>query len=107
MDKTEYGGVTVYSSERVGIVPYPKRNGYILSSGERSELVSILQLMINALSLNYDFPHVAQSGEYDVSTTSAVKLFQKLNRLEETGDVNGETWDRLAEEYNVTVNDNQ
>ena len=95
------------SAERKGIFPYPGQNGYFLSEGERSDLVSILQLMINALNLNYDLPHVVQSGEYDALTIKAVKLFQKMNLLEETGNVNGETWDRLAEEYNITVNDNQ
>ena len=63
--------------------------------------------MINALGLTYDFPHIAPNGEYDMVTSSAVKMFQKLNRLDETGNVDGETWDRLAEEYNITVNDNQ
>lgn len=106
----ETDGITIKKEavkNRTGIIPYPIRPGYVLTRGERSELVSILQLMLGALSINYDIPHVALSGEYDDITSDSVKLFQKLNLLDESGDVDGVTWDRLAEEYNRTVNDNQ
>lgn len=93
--------------KRAGIVPYPMRYGYMLALGERSDLVTILQLMINALRLYYDLPYIALNGEYDEITLNAVKLFQKFNKLKVTGVVDNETWDRLTEEYNLTVNDNQ
>ena len=91
----------------VGIVPFPSFNGYKLTNGEISELVLIVQIMLNALGMYYDLPHVPPNGEYNYGTSEAIKQFQKLNSLEMTGNVDLFTWDRLAEEYNLTVNDNQ
>ena len=79
----------------------------MLTLGEISELVMFIQIMLNALSLYYDLPHIPAGGEYDSLTSEAVRLFQKFNRLDMTGNVDSVTWDRLAEEYNLTVNDNQ
>lgn len=92
---------------RNGIKPYPLREGYVTESGERSELVFITQLMLNAISLNYELPHVSVSGLYDDITEEAVIEFQRINLLPQTGIVDPETWDILADEYNSTVNDNQ
>jgi hypothetical protein len=92
---------------RRGIVPYPSSKDYKLTFGEISELSLFVQIMLNALSLYYDIPHVSPSGEYNFETSDAVRLFQRLNNLDVTGEVDSFTWDRLAEEYNFTVNDNQ
>ncbi len=92
---------------RNGIVPYPSSKDYKLTLGEISELSLFIQVMLNAISLYYDIPHVPPSGEYNYETSDAVKLFQKFNNLDVTGEVDSVTWDRLAEEYNLTVNDNQ
>ena len=98
---------TAKITKRVGVIPYPSQVGYFLSQGEVSELVSFVQLMLNALTLYYDFSRIPVSGEYDTFTSEAVKLFQKLNQLEISGNIDSLTWDRLALEYNQTVNDNQ
>ena len=90
--------------KRKGIVPYPDAVAYSLYEGELSELVFITQLMLNALSLVYDIPHVPVSGRYDRATMTAVETFQRLNRLPVTGEVDPVTWDLLADEYNKTVN---
>ena len=94
-------------SKRVGIYPYPERESYSLTDGERSELVFIAQLMLNAIGLSYDIPPLPVSGIYDEATATAVTRFQEASRLPVTGEIDFITWDRLAEEYNLTVNDNQ
>lgn len=88
------------------IRPYPEKDGYELSLGESSELVFILQLMLNSLMLYYDLPRIAPSGTFDGETYRAVCDFQRINMLPVTGNVDRYTWERLAEEYNETVNDN-
>lgn len=95
------------NSETGAIKPYPRYDGYELTVGERSELVFITQLMLNSLGLFYDLPRVPISGVYDELTTEAVRQFQMVNLLPVTGKVDRFTWDRLAEEYNETVNENQ
>lgn len=84
--------------------PYPERDGYELSLGEHGELVLILQLMLGSLALYYDLPRVAPSGAFDDETYRAVCDFQRASALPVTGSVDRYTWERLAEEYNETVN---
>lgn len=91
----------------IGITPYPNIVGYTLSSGERSELVCITQIMLNSLRLYYNIPYVIQSGVYDTQTKDAVKIFQRSCGMECSGCVDCGTWNKLAEEYNLTVNDSQ
>ena len=103
----EYNASLKRNSNTGAIRPYPKYDGYKLTDGERSELVFITQLMLNALNVYYDLPRVAVSGIFDEPTQNSVREFQRINMLDETGIVDRITWDRLAEEYNETVNENQ
>lgn len=95
------------TGDTAAIRPYPKYNGYELAEGERSELVFITQLMLNSVNLYYDLPRVAVNGLFDTQTRDAVAEFQRINMLSESGIIDRETWDRLAEDYNETVNDSQ
>ena len=103
----EYNLAVRRNSETGAIRPYPRYDGYELVDGERSELVFITQLMLNALGIFYDLPRVPASGVFDELTMEAVREFQKVNMLPVTGKVDRVTWDRLAEEYNETVNESQ
>ena len=90
------------------IRPYPRSESYELAFGEVSELVYILQLMLNALSIYYyDIPRIPVNGTFGSETENAVRLFQKINTLPITGIVDRLTWEHLAEEYNESVNDSQ
>ena len=100
-------GNDVSKNKRAGIAPYPNSVNYSITDGERSELVFISQLMLNAVRLNYDIPQVGVNGLYDTQTANAVKEYQRINRLPVTGWIDPDTWDALAEDYNLTVNDNQ
>ncbi len=94
-------------NKRIGIVPYPGTENYSVTEGERSELVFISQLMLNAVRLNYDIPQVDVNGLYDTQTADAVREYQRINFLQVTGEIDPLTWDTLAEDYNITVRDNQ
>ena len=100
-------GNYVPNGKRNGIVPYPNTENYSVADGERSELVFISQLMLNAVRLNYDLPELTVSGIYDEATADSVKEYQRINLLPVTGEIDPVTWDLLADDYNLTVNDNQ
>ncbi len=95
------------SGPRRSISPYPSGRNNTVNNGERSELVFITQLMLNALSLYYDFPYVPINGIFDTDTSAAVREFQLKNMMEATGILDPLTWDLLADEYNITVRDSQ
>ena len=78
------------------------RNGASVSFGERSDLVYIIQIMLKNL-IRYDFEDLMITGSYDRATLEAVRRFQRMNRIEETGSVNRTTWDLLANAYNLSL----
>ncbi|MBQ4137476.1 MAG: peptidoglycan-binding protein [Clostridia bacterium] len=82
------------------IYPFPERGGYVLSPGEVSDIVMIVQLMLDTLSAHYDKIDVEPTGTYDAATRRAVEIFQEKNGLRVTGEIDKTTWNRLAEVYN-------
>ncbi len=74
--------------------------GYELSSGEAWLLVNIVQLLLLELRIAYDiFENVTESGVYDSATEAAIRDFQRINLLPETGRVDAATYDRIVREY--------
>lgn len=99
----EYKDVMEQCSAGEGI--YPFYAGCCCSSGERSDLVYIIQVMLTALGVVYDdFPEIEINGTFDEPTEQAVKIFQRINRLSETGTVDIRTWNALAKSYNSFAN---
>lgn len=83
------------------IYPYPKRDGFKVQIGERSDLVLIIQLLLNELRLNYNcYGYIPPNGRFNLTTASAVREFQKVNGIETNGIVDRNTWNRIAEQYN-------
>ena len=77
-------------------IPY-----YTVRPGERNALVSILQILLNALADQYEnLPRVSQSGEMDVQTGQALRVFQQAGGLPPTGEADRNTWDLLARAFN-------
>ena len=82
------------------IRPFDRRlAGGKLSPGDRSDLVLIVQLMLDALAFVYDFPEIAPDGRYGLSVEEAVRRFQEANGLRPTGEIDKITWNRLARAY--------
>ena len=90
------------SSPPAAICPFPLKRGYVTSPGEHGDLICIVQIILNDLSLHYDTDHLPLTGVMDGETEEAVKRFQQVNSLPATGQVDRATWDRMAEEYDLT-----
>ncbi len=74
---------------------------YVVSPSEQSDIVMCVQSILAALVVAYDeFEDIEPSGIYDEKTADAVRLFQRINRLDETGLVDKKTWDGLVRSYN-------
>lgn len=99
----------VFSEEKgaaLPIRPFLDDPGFALRLGMRGDLVYIVQIILNTVNIHYDAPLVALNGLFNQSTSDAIKRFQKLNRLDESGVLDKQTWNRLAEEYNLLVRRN-
>ena len=94
--------------EASAINPFPNTQGYILQRGERSNLVLIIQIMLNELRRSYDsYGHLPQSGRFDIAMENAVREFQRHHALNASGMIDRATWNRLAEEYNALMRYNE
>lgn len=83
------------------ISPFPSAD-YVTKRGEKSPTVFIIQAMLTEICPAYDgLPIEKITGEYDEETERCVRLFQKYNRLEQTGQVDKKTWNALAKNYNA------
>ena len=77
---------------------YPE--GYEISRGENSLTVSLLQLVLQELTLIYDTLSIGEiTGIFDDATEENVRRFQSAALLPVTGRVNLETWNRILRDY--------
>ena len=77
-------------------------DNYATDIGEVSAFVSLLQLMIDELRIAYGtLPPFAMNGVYDEDTAGAVREFQRLSGIAETGKVDLKTWNRISAAYNA------
>ncbi len=91
------------------IAPFARvLEGGKVSAGDEFDLVFIIQIMLETLGITSEaFEGVVIDGVYGKNTQDAVRSFQKMHSIEETGDVDRETWDLLANMYNSHVGKNQ
>lgn len=93
------------SSPPLGIKPFPNLSGYEIKCGEHSNLVLLLQIVLEALSGVYDdFGQIPLSGTLDNRTMRAIRCFQEKNFICPCDYVDKTTWDALARQYNLQVN---
>jgi peptidoglycan hydrolase-like protein with peptidoglycan-binding domain len=84
----------------LAVAPFSPERGSI-REGEESELVRLLQEMLDTLRQQYDtLGAVPKSGRYDMDTANAVRAFQRAATLAVTGETDKTTWNRIAAEYN-------
>ncbi len=70
---------------------------YIIRTGDTGIIVYVIQSLLNEMNVKYDnFPNININGIYDNLTASAVKFFQGLSNLPQTGIVNNQTWNMLS-----------
>lgn len=96
-----YYGNDIYiaTAEEVSGVPasWP---GVELEIGSRSDSVRQIQKLLNGVSRGYPLiPKVAQDGIYGQKTADAVKTFQRIFDLPQTGVVDFPTWYKISEIY--------
>ncbi len=95
-----YGdSVYINSSEEISGIPssWP---GYELTIGSTGEKVRQLQNQLNTISKGYPLiPKVAADGVYGEKTAEAVRTFQKVFNLPQTGVVDYPTWYRISDIY--------
>lgn len=87
------------------IIPFPSYpNDYAIKPGERSFLVSILQYMINEISIVYNtLQPLDINGEYDNATENAVAALQEITRLPSSGVTDRKTWNSIARIFNLSL----
>lgn len=86
--------------EPVMIRAIPDIASHATLPGQHGDEVLLLQILLNALRSEYDYPTVPLSGIYGAQTSDAVAEYQKRNGLDATGTTDRRTWRRLTEEYN-------
>lgn len=86
--------------QRIAHFPEIPEN-YTVEVGEVQFLVSIIQNALQELASVYDqLGEVPQTGAYDEQTASAVREFQNIHGLSQTGAVDRTTWNAIADAYN-------
>ncbi len=81
----------------LGALPYP---GFNVSLGDTGESVVYVQRILDALSRVFvDLPSIEVDGVFGESTESAVREFQELVGLEQSGIVDTATWNFLNDVY--------
>lgn len=76
---------------------YPGRELTIGSTGPN---VRVIQGQLNRIARNYPLiPKQAEDGQYTQKTADAVKVFQKVFTLPQTGVVNYATWYKISDVY--------
>ncbi len=99
-----YAGVVDYLSmqnvlEEVGTEPFP---GVVLRRGDSGPSVRVFKTYLNYLSqFFYELPALAESPVFDRRTQDAVTEFQRIFSLPQSGQVNEQTWNTIADVYSV------
>ena len=91
--------IELVTAEQVAGSPasYP---GYDLIVGSTGDEVSTIQEQLNRIARNYPLiPKVAVDGVYGSTTQEAVKVFQQIFNLPQTGVVDYATWYRISDVY--------
>lgn len=95
-----YGtNIELVQAEKVSGIPtsYP---GYTLKLGSSGEPVRTVQTFLNRIAQNYPLiPKVAVDGVYGPATANAVKVFQGIFNLPQTGEVDLATWFKISAIY--------
>ena len=97
----QFYGDSVYinSSDEISGVPasWP---GYDLTIGATGDKVRQLQNQLNTVATGYPLiPKITADGIYGEKTAEAVRVFQKIFNLPQTGVVDYPTWYRISEIY--------
>ena len=96
-----YYGNDMYINSADGISGIPASwPGYDLTIGSRGDKVRQIQQQLNRIAKDYpSLPTIAVDGVYGESTANAVRKFQNIFGLPQTGIVDYPTWYKISEIY--------
>jgi len=96
-----YYGDSIYINETDVISGIPSSwPGYNLEIGSRGEKVRQLQSQLNTIATAYPLiPKIAEDGIYGPATAEAVRVFQSVFSLGQTGITDFPTWYKISEIY--------
>jgi len=94
--------VTFFTSTPAKIAFYPRIIVKPLKKGDKHDSVSFAQILFNRLSDDFpDYQNNIVSGMLDDITERNLTLFQRVNRIEPNGEIDRQTWERMALYYNM------
>ena len=96
-----YYGSDIYINTATGVAGVPSSwPTYDLNIGASGENVRIIQRQLNRIAAAYpQIPEVTVDGRYGNATANAVKIFQRIFGLPQSGIVDFPTWYKISEIY--------
>lgn len=96
-----YYGSDMYINSAVAVSGVPSSwPGYNLNIGASGDKVLQIQQQLNRIAQNYPaIPRIAADGIYGTRTADAVRTFQKVFNLPQSGIVDYPTWYKISEIY--------
>lgn len=96
-----YYGSDMYINTAVAVSGVPSSwPGYNLSIGASGDKVLQIQQQLNRIAQNYPaIPRIAADGIYGSQTADAVRVFQRVFNLPQSGIVDYPTWYKISEIY--------
>lgn len=96
-----YYGSDMYINSTTSVSGIPASwPGYNLSGGATGQKVQQIQEQLNRIARNYPaIPTIAADGIYGPRTADAVRAFQRIFRLPQTGVVDYPTWYKISQIY--------
>lgn len=96
-----YYGDTIYINNATAVSGVPVSwPGVLLEQGSRGDAVRTIQEQLNRIAQNYPaIPTIAVDGIYGPRTEEAVRTFQKVFSLPQTGTVDYRTWYKISAIY--------
>jgi peptidoglycan hydrolase-like protein with peptidoglycan-binding domain len=92
-----------FTSTPESIVVFPS-NTYTIKQGDKGYEIMFIQIMLNAVMENgNNYEKIPVNGFYDIATVRAVKEFQKLSQMTQTGSVNIATWNIMVKSFNYIM----
>ncbi len=96
-----YYGSDIYINSAVAVSGVPSSwPGYNLSVGASGDKVLQIQQQLNRIAQNYPaIPRITADGVYGSATADAVRTFQRIFNLSQSGIVDYPTWYKISEIY--------
>lgn len=98
--KKEYMRLQEENAPPAPIAIFPS-SVYETQTGETSGIITVIQILLDDLAHHLPIDRIEQTGVNDEATMNAVRQYQLLRSLPQTGLVDKRTWDALAEDYKL------